>query len=88
VTTVYVSDVEFFLLRAGSGPFAAYAANLERLPRADGSVLVRTSTREIQHPARVVGDSSTTIVVDLATVLADARAGRVRSAADLFPTRG
>jgi hypothetical protein len=79
---VYVSDVEFFLLR--SGRFAAYAANLARLPRAAGAVIVRTSTREIQHPERIAGDSSTTIVRPLDRFLADAKAGRIQGVDDLF----
>jgi hypothetical protein len=79
---VYVSDVEFFLLR--SGRFAAYAANLARLPRAAGAVIVRTSTREIQHPERVAGDSSTTVIRPLDRFLDDAKAGRIQGVDDLF----
>ena len=44
VAVVYVSDVEFFLLRGGR--FDAYRANLERLPRLDGA-----ADRPHQHPA-------------------------------------
>ncbi|WP_435015774.1 hypothetical protein TA3x_003326 [Tundrisphaera sp. TA3] len=82
VAVAYVSDVEFFLLR--SGKFPAYVANLGRLPWADGAVIVRTSTREIAHPERVAGDSSTTIVRPVAPFLERARAGEIRSDADLF----
>ena len=82
VGTFYTSDVEFFLLR--SGRFEPYLANLARLPWADGVVLVRTSTREIDHPARVRGDSSTTVVIDVRRFLSDANAGRVRTPDDLF----
>ena len=86
VSVLYVSDVEFFLLRAGR--FDAYLANLDRLPWRDGALIVRTSTREIDHPARVPGDSATTIAVPAAPFLADARAGRVRTPDDLFSGRG
>jgi hypothetical protein len=79
---LYVSDVEFFLLR--SGRFAAYLDGLGRLPRADGAVVVRTSTRPIESPERVAGDSSTTILRSLDLFLADARAGRIRTPDDLF----
>jgi hypothetical protein len=78
----YISDVEFFLLRAGK--FAAYAANLDRLPWAEGAIVVRTSTREIDHPERVAGDSSTTVVRPIDRLLADARAGRIKDVDDLF----
>jgi hypothetical protein len=82
VAVLYVSDVEFFLLR--SGRFPAYAAHLDRLPWADGALIVRTSTRAIDHPERVEGDDATTIVRPVAPFLEAARAGRIRSVDDLF----
>ena len=82
VSLIYLSDVEFFLLR--SGRFAAFAANLARLPMVAGAMLIRTSTREIAHPDRFPGDSSTTILRPLATFLEAAQAGRVRTPDDLF----
>ena len=80
--TFYASDVEFFLLRSGKLP--AYAAGLARLPWADRAILVRTSTREINHTDRVAGDSSTTIVRSAVRFVADATAGRIRGVDDLF----
>ncbi len=82
ITVFYISDVEFFLLR--SGRFTAYVENLNRLPWADGAWLVRTSTREIDHPRRVRGDSSTTTMQSVAEFLELARRGRIRSVDDLF----
>lgn len=82
VGVFYVSDVEFFLLRAMR--LEAYVANLGRLPWAEGALIVRSSTREIDHPARIEGDSSTTIMVDARAFLTEARAGRVRTPDDLF----
>ncbi len=82
VGCVYVSDVEFFLFRAGS--FDRYVANLVRLPIADEAVIVRTSTREIDHPERMAGNSSTTIVCSLPAFLEAARAGKLRRWEDLF----
>ena len=82
VSAFYASDVEFFLLR--SGRFATYAANLAKLPWAEGAVLIRTSTREIPHPDRRPGDSSTTILRPVAPFLEAARAGRIRTLEDLF----
>jgi hypothetical protein len=78
----YISDVEFFLLRGGQ--FRAYAANLSRLPWAPGALVVRTSTREIEHPERVAGDSSTTISRPVSAFLVEAHAGRIAVVDDLF----
>ncbi len=82
VGCVYVSDVEFFLLRAGV--FDRYVANLARLPIADDAVIVRTSTREIDHPERLAGNSSTTIVRGLKAFLEAARSGGIRRQENLF----
>ncbi len=82
VSLVYLSDVEFFLLRAGRHP--ALVANLARLPLLEGAMLIRASTREIAHPERAPGDSSTTILRPLAPFLEAARGGRVRTLEDLF----
>jgi hypothetical protein len=84
VSLVYVSDVEFFLLRDGAGRFADYVANLARLPLHAEARIMRTSTREIDHPDRVAGDRSTTVIRPLARFLDEAQAGRVRSVDDLF----
>lgn len=82
LSVVYVSDVEFFLLRAGR--FEGYVANLNAMPRLDGAVIVRTSTRPLDHPERTPGDQCTTVVRDLAAFLAAAKAGAYRAAEDLF----
>jgi hypothetical protein len=82
VSAFYASDVEFFLLRYGK--FAAYAANLAKLPWLEGAVLIRTSTREINHPDRHPGDSSTTILRPVAPFLEAAGAGRIGTVEDLF----
>jgi hypothetical protein len=82
VSLFYASDVEFFLLR--SGKFPAYVANLDRLPWSEGAMLIRASTREVVHPDRIPGDSSTTILRPVAEFLRDARAGRIRTLEDLF----
>ena len=82
VSVVYLSDIEFFLIR--SGRFPSCAANLARLPWMAGAVLIRSSTREIDHPGRMPGDSSTTILRPVVPFLEAARAGRVRTVDDLF----
>ena len=85
VGVFYVSDVEFFLIRQGK--FAAYLANLERLPWSKNAVLVRTSTREIDHPRRLSGHSSTTITEPATAFLDRAKRGEVHSVDDLFTLR-
>jgi hypothetical protein len=82
VSVFYASDVEFFLLR--SGRFAAYAANLAKIPWAEGALLIRTSTREIAHPDRLPGDSSTTILRPMMPFLEAAETGRIKTLEDLF----
>lgn len=82
VATFYASDVEFFLLKAGR--FAAYAANLAAIPWAADARLIRTSTREIDHPERRLGESSTTILRPIAPFLEAALAGRIATLDDLF----
>jgi hypothetical protein len=82
VGVFYISDVEFFLLRGGQ--FKAYIANLSALPWAPGALVVRTSTREIKHPERVLGDSSTTIAGPVSAFLVEAHAGRIVGVDDLF----
>ncbi len=82
VSLLYLSDVEFFLLR--SGRFPAFIANLARLPWLEGAHLIRASTREIPHPERLPGDSSTTILRPVAPFLEAALAGKIRTLDDLF----
>lgn len=82
LSLLYMSDVEFFLLR--SGHFASYVEGLAALPWVDGAQVVRTSTREIAHPDRVPGDSSTTVIQPIATFLRRACSGEIKSVEDLF----
>jgi hypothetical protein len=82
VGVFYASDVEFFLLR--SGRFSDYVGHLSTLPWAEEAVLIRTSTREIDHPDRLPGDSSTTILRPVAKFLEAARAGKIETLDDLF----
>lgn len=84
LSVLYISDVEFFLIR--SGRFAAYVENLAALPWMKGALIVRSSTREIAHPKRMPDDSATTVVDSAAAFLAASRAGRVRTIDDLFAT--
>jgi len=67
VAIFYLSDVEFFLVRSGNYP--KFAAHLAQLPWAEAAILIRTSTREIPHPDRLPGASSTTIIRPVAPFL-------------------
>lgn len=82
ISVFYASDVEFFLFR--SGKWSVYLENLRRLPWHREALLIRTSTREINHPERVPGDSSTTISRPIAGFLEVGRAGKIRSVDELF----
>ena len=84
-SVIYVSDVEFFLIRQGR--FAAYLANLERIPWSKSALLIRTSTREIDHPSRVPGDSSTTVIEPVSSFLRRANRGQIFTVVDLFDPR-
>ncbi|SIN92864.1 hypothetical protein SAMN05444166_1656 [Singulisphaera sp. GP187] len=82
LSLLYVSDVEFFLIRAGR--FARYVESLAGLPWHEGAQVVRTSTREITHPDRAPGDSATTVLQPVATFLRSALAGKIKTVEDLF----
>jgi hypothetical protein len=82
VGCMYISDVEFFLFR--SGKFDEYVANLKRLPMHPEARIVRTSTREIRHPERMAGNSSTTICRPMRAFLEACHLGKIRRWEDLF----
>ena len=84
VGVLYISDVEFFLLR--SGRFVGYVDGLARLPWAEGAVVIRSSTRPLESPERVPGDSATTILRPMARFLVEAKSGRIKTPDDLFHT--
>ena len=82
VATFYLADVEFFLVRAGHYP--EFATHLARLPWAEGAMLIRTSTREIPHPDRLPGASSTTILRPVAPWLESLQTNPAPSLERLF----
>lgn len=84
VGALYISDVEFFLLKAGQRSWRNYIGNLEALPWAEGAVLIRTSTREIEHPERIPPDHSTTILRSVSQFLKLEHASKLQSIDDLF----
>lgn len=82
VVMIYLSDVEFFLLR--DGKFAPFLENLQRIPWAEGAWLARSTSRKLEHPERVAGDVGTTVLRLVQPFLREARAGRIRNVEDLF----
>jgi hypothetical protein len=82
VAMIYLSDVEFFLLR--DGKFARFLENLQRIPWAEGALLARSTSRKLEHPERVAGDVGTTVLRPVQPFLREARAGRIQNVEDLF----
>ncbi len=82
VGVLYISDVEYFLIKGGT--FGAFLENLKALPWADGAVVIRTSTRPLRHLGRVQGDSSTTVIRPIESLLRPHPEGWPRSQEDLF----
>jgi hypothetical protein len=81
LSAFYVSNVEFYLF--GNGMFSRFAANLGRLPRAPGSVVIRSIFgRYAMSPSRP-GDASVSRLQPLDELLRDYGAGRIRQYADI-----
>lgn len=81
VSAVYVSNVEYYLF--GADRFDAFAANLARLPRRSGAVLLRSIFQMAGGPVRA-GYGSTSVAVPLEALVRDHEAGRIRHYGDLF----
>ena len=69
LTALYVSNVEFYLWRAGT--FGAWVDNLEALPAADRAVVIRSYFPNFggRHPSSVPGYHSTQSLQPLGTLL-------------------
>ena len=80
VSAFYVSNVEFYLFSAGT--FPRFVANLERLPRGEHSVLIRSFFGRFAARARP-SDASSQQIQPVAELLREYAAGRIRSYADL-----
>ena len=81
VSAVYTSNVEYYLF--GAGRFDAFAANLARLPRVPGAVLIRAIFATAGGRPRP-GYGSESRAVPIAPLLTDHAAGRVRGYGDLL----
>lgn len=82
VSAFYLSNVEYYLLREGS--FDAFARNLEALPAADDSLLIRACfDYGRRHPSAEPGHRSTTVLQSLPRFLELARAGSYETGWDV-----
>jgi hypothetical protein len=86
LATFYVSNVEFYLFRAGT--FDRFVANLRQLPRAGNAVLIRSFFgRGVPLSLARPGDNSVSQVASIDELLRGIAAGRVRGYADLASAR-
>ncbi|MFY9608676.1 MAG: hypothetical protein WAU45_08700 [Blastocatellia bacterium] len=84
VTAFYVSNVEQYLFEDGS--FGAFANNVRKLPRTDTSVFIRWVYQRYDHPARLAGQRSTSLLQRMSVFLTDFDAGRYQNYFDLIST--
>ncbi len=81
VSAIYVSNVEFYLF--GADRFDAFAANLARLPRRPGAVLLRAIFQGMGGPVRP-GYGSASVATPVETLLRAHGAGAIRSYGELL----
>lgn len=81
VAAVYVSNVEYYLV--GGGRFEGFTANLARLPRHPGAVLLRAIFQTAGGLVRP-GYGSTSVALPVEALLRAQRDGGVRSYGDLI----
>jgi len=81
VSAVYVSNVEFYLF--GAGRFDAFVANLARLPRRPGAVLLRSIFQVVGGPVRP-GYGSASVAASADALIRAQGAGDIRAYGDLF----
>ncbi len=84
VSAFYTSNVEFYLMRAGS--FGRYAENLQRLPRDEKSVIIRSFFGRnfgYLHPEAVPGYYSVQLLQTIESLVAAQADGGYRSYLDL-----
>jgi hypothetical protein len=85
----YISNVEFYLFRAGT--FPDYVENLKLFPRDARSLMIRSvfpGGFPGRIPSSVPGYYSTSLVQPVSTMLADLAAGKYRSYADMIYASG
>ena len=81
VAAFYTSNVEFYLF--GEGRYAGFIANLRRLPRQAGAVIVRSVFRGGGGAARVPGYNSASLTQPVDVLIDGYASGRFRDYRDL-----
>ena len=84
VTAFYTSNVEQYLFDSAS--FAAFVANVKKLPITDKSLFIRSASGRFQHPARLPGHRSATLLQQMTVFLRDFDDGKYQSYFDLTMT--
>lgn len=84
VTAFYTSNVEQYLF--DDGLFPAFAGNVRKLPITEKSLFIRWVYQKYYHPARLTGQSSTSLLQRMVVFLADFDAGRYRNYVELVST--
>jgi hypothetical protein len=84
VTAYYTSNVEQYLFDDGS--FASFVSNVRKLPMTEKSLFIRWVYQRYFHPARMVGQRSTSLLQRMGVFLTDYDAGRYQTYVDLIST--
>jgi hypothetical protein len=84
VTAFYLSNVEQYLFEDGS--FPTFANSVRRLPRSENSLFIRWVYQRYDHPARLSGQRSTSLLQRMSVFLTDFDAGRYQNYIDLIST--
>jgi hypothetical protein len=81
MSAFYISNVEFYLFRAGT--FPRFAANLARLPHAPNAVVIRSIFGRLPATGSRPGDASASRLQGVEEFLREYNAGRIRMYADV-----
>jgi hypothetical protein len=84
VTAYYTSNVEQYLFDDGS--FPGFVSNVRKLPITEKSLFIRWVYQRYFHPARMVGQRSTSLLQRMGVFLTDYDAGRYQTYTDLIST--
>lgn len=84
VNTIYTSNVEQYLF--DYEVFAPFVANIKKLPLAEQSIFIRSTSSRGRHPARQPGFMFTSLMQRVSVFLQDYDAGRYRTYFDLVST--
>jgi hypothetical protein len=84
VTAFYLSNVEQYLFQ--DDKFAAFANNVRKLPLTEKSLFIRSASGRINHPARLPGHRSATLLQQMTVFLRDFDEGKYATYYDLLMT--